>query len=98
MNFDFSDEQNQLRDEVRKYLVNESPLDAAREVMVGGGTHAASVWRGLVELADADQAQGGLLGDRTDALHGGDVEQAPAFLRRGQERVHRRRCRGDRPI
>ncbi|MBK6348852.1 MAG: acyl-CoA dehydrogenase [Proteobacteria bacterium] len=50
MNFDFSDEQNQLRDEVRKYLVNESPLDAAREVMVGGGTHAASVWRGLVEL------------------------------------------------
>lgn len=50
MNFDFSDEQNMLRDEVRKYLVNESPLKVARQVLEGRGTHGAEVWRGLVEF------------------------------------------------
>jgi hypothetical protein len=30
MNFDFSDEQHMLRDEVRKFLVKESPLKVAR--------------------------------------------------------------------
>ena len=50
MNFDFSDEQKQLRHEVRRYLLNESPLRAARDVLERGGTHAESVWRGLVEL------------------------------------------------
>ena len=50
MNFDFSDEQNLLRDEVHKYLVKESPLAVAREVMEAGGTHSARVWQGLVDL------------------------------------------------
>ncbi|HVN42759.1 MAG TPA: acyl-CoA dehydrogenase [Steroidobacteraceae bacterium] len=50
MNFDFSDEQNMLRDEVRKYLANESPLKVARDVLEGGGTHSAAVWQGLVDL------------------------------------------------
>jgi len=50
MNFDFSDEQQMLRDEVRKYLVHESPLKAARAVLEQGGTHDARVWQGLAGL------------------------------------------------
>ena len=50
MNFDFSDEQQMLRDEVRKYMVKESPTKVAREVLERGGTHGDAVWRGLSEL------------------------------------------------
>jgi alkylation response protein AidB-like acyl-CoA dehydrogenase len=50
MNFDFSDEQQMLRDEVRKYLVKESPLKVARAVLEQGGTHSDPVWRGLAGL------------------------------------------------
>jgi acyl-CoA dehydrogenase len=50
MNFDFSDDQRLLRDEVRRYLVNESPLARARAVMEQGTTHDATVWRGLSGL------------------------------------------------
>lgn len=47
MNFDFSDDQNLLRDEVRKFLVKESPVSAARRVIDTGGTHAEAAWQGL---------------------------------------------------
>lgn len=50
MNFDFSDDQKLLRDEVRKFLVNESPLSEARNVMDKGLSHSAKVWRGLGEM------------------------------------------------
>ncbi len=50
MNFDFSGEQQMLRDQVRKYLVNESPTSVAREVLERSGTHGAAVWRGLSDL------------------------------------------------
>lgn len=50
MNFDFSDDQNLLRDGVRRFLAQESPLAAARAVLESGGTHAATVWQGLVEI------------------------------------------------
>ncbi len=50
MNFDFSDEQNQLRDEVRKYLARESPPSVARELLDRGGTHSVAVWQGLVDI------------------------------------------------
>ena len=51
MNFDFSDEQNLLRGEVRKYLAQQSPLSVARTVLEGSGTpYAAAVWQGLVDL------------------------------------------------
>ena len=39
-----------LRDEVRKYMVKESPTKVAREVLERGGTHGDAVWRGLSEL------------------------------------------------
>lgn len=47
MNFDFSDDQNVLRDEVRKFLVKESPVSAARRIIDEGGTHAEAAWQGL---------------------------------------------------
>ena len=50
MNFDFSDEQHMLRDELRRYLGKESPPRLARELLERGGTHSAAVWSGLVEL------------------------------------------------
>lgn len=50
MNFDFSDDQNVLRDEVRRFLVKESPVSAARRVIDEGGTHAEAAWQGLGRL------------------------------------------------
>jgi acyl-CoA dehydrogenase len=50
MNFDFSDDQNVLRNEVRKFLVKESPVSVTRTVIDEGHTHAESVWKGLGEL------------------------------------------------
>ncbi len=50
MNFDFSDDQNVLRGEVRKFLVKESPVSAARRVIDDGGTHAEAAWQGLAGL------------------------------------------------
>ena len=50
MNFDFSDDQNVLRGEVRRFLVKESPVSAARRVIDTGGTHAEAAWQGLAGL------------------------------------------------
>jgi len=50
MNFDFSDDQKLLRDEVRKFLINESPLSEARRVMDDGLSHSAAVWQGLSDM------------------------------------------------
>ncbi len=58
MNFDFSDDQKLLRDELRKFLQKESPLTQARKIIdqsvdhsvEQGITHAAPVWDGLASL------------------------------------------------
>ena len=50
MNFDFSEDQNSLRDAVRKFLVNESPLSLVRQAMEQQSTHAPAVWQGLVDM------------------------------------------------
>ncbi len=50
MNFDFSDEQQMLRDEVRKFLVKESPVHVARQVLEQRGHYSAPVWNGLVQI------------------------------------------------
>ena len=49
MNFDFSEDQNLLRDSLRKYLGKESPLGLSRELIDKQGSHAEAVWRGLTE-------------------------------------------------
>ncbi len=50
MNFDFSEDQNALREQVRKFLSNESPVSLARQVIETQSTHAAEVWNGLAGL------------------------------------------------
>lgn len=50
MNFDFSDDQNALRNEIRKFLTRESPLTQARALLEGEGEHAQSVWSGMAQL------------------------------------------------
>lgn len=50
MNFDFSDDQNVLRNEIRKFLTKESPLTQARAVLEEGTSHAAGVWSGMAQL------------------------------------------------
>ena len=50
MNFDFSDDQNLLREQLRKFLGKESPRSRARELIEQQGSHAAEVWAGLADL------------------------------------------------
>ena len=50
MNFDFSDDQQALRHEIRKFLTKESPISQARAVLESQGTHAPTVWNGLAQL------------------------------------------------
>jgi alkylation response protein AidB-like acyl-CoA dehydrogenase len=50
MNFDFSDEQKQLRDEARKFLTEKSPPKAVRAVLDGKAPYDRELWRGLAEM------------------------------------------------
>lgn len=50
MNFDFSDEQKQLRDEVRKFLAEKCPPKAVRTVLDGKAPYDRELWQGLAEL------------------------------------------------
>jgi alkylation response protein AidB-like acyl-CoA dehydrogenase len=50
MNFDFSDEQKQLRDEARKFLAQKSPPKAVRVVLDGKAPYDSELWKGLAEM------------------------------------------------
>ena len=50
MNFDFSDDQKLLKEQVRKFLADKCPTRVVRRVLDGDETHAEEVWKGLVEL------------------------------------------------
>src|SRR4051794_19409323 len=50
MNFDFSDDQKQLRDEARKYLAEHSSPKAVREVLDGKAPYDKELWKGLAEM------------------------------------------------
>src|ERR671910_435762 len=50
MNFDFSDEQKQMRDEARKFLAEKCPPKAVREVLDGKASYDKELWKGLAEL------------------------------------------------
>src|SRR6202048_4843675 len=50
MNFDFSDEQKQLRDEARKSLAEECPPKAVRVVLDGKEPYDRDLWQGLAEM------------------------------------------------
>lgn len=50
MNFDFSDEQKQLRDEARKFLAEKCPPKAVRAVLDGKVPYDRELWKGLAEM------------------------------------------------
>ena len=50
MNFDFSDEQKQLRDEARKFLAEKCPPKAVRAVLDGKEPYDRELWKGLAEM------------------------------------------------
>ncbi len=63
MDFEFSDEQEQLRDSVRRYLQARAPITPYVRDHYGAGTGADDVWKGLADL--------GAVGLLADAEHGG---------------------------
>src|ERR1700753_619061 len=50
MNFDFSDDQKQLRDEARKFLSGKCPAGAVRAVLDGKAPYDRKLWKGLAEM------------------------------------------------
>ena len=50
MNFDFSDDQKQLRDQARKYLAEKCPPKAVRAVIDGASPYDKTLWKGLAEM------------------------------------------------
>src|SRR6201990_2930720 len=50
MNFDFSDDQKQLRDQARKFLGERCSPKAVRAVLDGRALYAKDLWKGLAEM------------------------------------------------
>lgn len=50
MNFDFSPEQKQLRDQARRFLADKCPPSVVRAVLEGAQSHDAAVYRGLGDM------------------------------------------------
>ena len=50
MNFDFSDEQKQLRDQARRFLSEKCPPKAVRAVLDGQASYDRELWKGLAEM------------------------------------------------
>src|SRR3981189_3198212 len=50
MNFDFSDEQKQLRDEARKFLAEKCSPKAVRTVLDGKEPYDRELWKGLADM------------------------------------------------
>jgi alkylation response protein AidB-like acyl-CoA dehydrogenase len=50
MNFDFSDDQKQLRDQARRFLAEKCTTKAVRQVLEGKDTFDRALWKGLAEL------------------------------------------------
>src|ERR1700758_2214424 len=50
MNFDFSDDQKQLRDQARKFLSEKCPPKAVRVVLDGKAPYDRELWKGFAEM------------------------------------------------
>jgi hypothetical protein len=50
MNFDFSDDQKQLRDQAHKFLTEKCPPKAVRAVLDGKAAYDKELWKGLAEM------------------------------------------------
>src|SRR5213075_968628 len=85
MNFDFSDEQKQLRDEARKFLAEKCPPKAVRTVLDGKQPHDRELWKGLAEM--------GFLGVAIPEAYGGaGAVLLDRLSRRGSDPACRQRC------
>jgi alkylation response protein AidB-like acyl-CoA dehydrogenase len=63
MNFEFSAEQIELRNQVRRFLADKCPTSAVRAVLEGPEPYDKALWKGLAEM--------GLLGVNIPEAHGG---------------------------
>ena len=50
MNFDFSDDLKQLRDQAHRFLSEQSPPKIVRQVLEGDESYAASLWHAMAEM------------------------------------------------
>lgn len=50
MNFEFSEEQNLLREQAKGYLAEKCSLERVRKVLEGDEPYAGDVWRGMADL------------------------------------------------
>src|SRR4051794_31995299 len=50
MNFDFSDDLKQLRDQARRFLSEQSPPKVVRHVLEGNEPYASVLWRAMSEM------------------------------------------------
>ncbi|MBS0539253.1 MAG: acyl-CoA/acyl-ACP dehydrogenase [Proteobacteria bacterium] len=50
MNFDFSDDQKLLKEQIAKFLTDKCPVKVVRRVLDGNEAFAGEVWQGLVDL------------------------------------------------
>ena len=50
MNFEFSDDQKQLRDQARRFLAEKCPPKAVRAVLEGSAGYDKALWSGLAEM------------------------------------------------
>ena len=50
MNFDFSDELNQLREEARRFLADRCPTSVPRRILDGDEPYAAELWKAIAEM------------------------------------------------
>jgi len=50
MNFDFSDDQKQLRNQARRFLAEKCPPKAVREVLEGRAPYDRALWKGFAEM------------------------------------------------
>ena len=63
MNFDFSEEEKLVQDQIHRYLSDHCGLDVHRSVLDGKTSHAESVWQGLSDM--------GVQGTAIPASYGG---------------------------
>ncbi len=63
MNFDFSDDQKLLKEQVRKFLGDKCPYAVPRRILDGDEPYAKEVWKGLVDM--------GLTGTAIPEAYGG---------------------------
>jgi alkylation response protein AidB-like acyl-CoA dehydrogenase len=63
MNFDFSDDLKQLREQARRFLKDQSSTKAVRRILEGGDTYDRALWKGMADMgwlgAAVPEAYGG---------------------------------------